>query len=289
MGFCESRAQETGVLDPGPSVARKGTAAEGIIQRARLVVDPALQNPVRASVWGMAIRAHSDDSEVKIQANLAEIFKLGNTALSLSLIEPVSKDGAITELADLDGLVGTTRGELAWTHDIAQQSTIAKYYARVTGSAPRFEYRTPAGLAKEETRKATVSGSAGVAFVEVDNVFRLGYRHENGFKAADERSICTPVNVGVPNAVECEAVALGPPASSTKNVIDFEYRRTLGNYTSFVLAVAHDVDNGVTGFDLPIWFIPDVHDKFGGGIRVGFRSDQKKSPTLSIFIGQFKP
>jgi len=34
--------------------------------------------------------------------------------------------------------------------------------------------------------------------------------------------------------------------------------------------------------------IPDASGSFGGGVRFWYRSDSRKHPTLSIFVGHFK-
>ena len=280
------RAQAMGVLDPGPMKARS-LGAVRLERLARLLVDPSLTNPLRASAWALSFNTLTENSEAKIQLNLAGILVDDSSAFSLGVIGPVNKKGQVSELADLDGLVGTTRAELAWTRHIAS-ATHRKFYARVAGAAPRFEYRTVPGLKSASARKAAFSGAAGIAFTTNVQVIRVGYRYEQTYNPASTQSVCVPANLGVTDALTCTSLVVGAPHLSRKNIVDGEYRVVFAKYISASVGISHNVDSGVTGFDVPIWMIPDASGSFGGGIRLGYRSDGHRHPTLSIFVGHFK-
>lgn len=280
------RAQAMGVLDPGPLKGRSLRATR-VERLARLLVDPSLANPVRASAWAFSFNTLTENSEAKIQLNLAGVVVDDSSAFSLGLIGPVNKKEPVSELADLDGLVGNTRAELAWTRHIAA-ATHRKFYARVTGAAPRFEYRTVPGLNSAAMRKAAFSGAGGVAFITNLHVLRLGYRYEQTYKAPNSQSVCVPANFGVADAFTCTSLVVGAPTRSRKNIIEGEYRVVFAKYISASVGVSHNVHSNVTGFDVPIWMIPDASGSFGGGVRFGYRSDGHKRPTLSIFVGHFK-
>ncbi len=263
------------------------------VKRLRLLVDPSEAGSVRSSAWAVALRALSDASEVKIQLNLSNRITGDSSALALAMIGPVNRKATITELADLDGLTGTTRVELAWTKNLAKEEG-NMIYARATGSRPQFQYRISPGLNAAETRKSVFGGAAGIAR-KVENKFllRAGYRYERSYKPQSEQSICTPVDVGVPNALRCVSIIIGEPREARKNLLDAEYRFIFGSYFSASAAVSYDIDNKITGFDLPIWMIPGVHTPgtkpaYGGGLRFGYRSDNRKHPTISVFVGGFK-
>jgi len=70
--------------------------------------------------------------------------------------------------------------------------------------------------------------------------------------------------------------------------VDGEYRAAFAKFISASFAISYNVDRGVTGIDIPVWMIPDASGSFGGGVRFGYRSDSRKHPTLSIFVGHFK-
>jgi hypothetical protein len=279
-------AQAMGVLDPGPRKARSLEAVR-VERLARLLVDPSLTNPLRASAWAVSFNTLTENSEAKVQLNLAGILVDDTSALSLGVIGPVNKKGQVSELADLDGLVGTTRVELAWTRHIAA-ATHRKFYARVAGAAPRFEYRAVPGLNSASVRKPVFSAAAGIAFTTNAQVIRLGYRHEHTYNPANSQSVCVPANLGVVGALICTSLVVGAPSRSRKNIVEGEYRAAFAKFISASVGVSHNVDSGVTGIDIPVWMIPDASGSFGGGVRFGYRSDSHKRPTLSIFVGHFK-
>ena len=266
-------AQATGVLNKSVARSRSLAAEEPTSQLARLLVDPSLSNPVRASAWSAALTASSTSSEAKIQINLADIMKSASDSLSslaLAIIAPLNKDDDFTELANLDGLVGTTRGEFAWTRGIADgDARQVKLFVTATGAAPRFEFRTAPGLVKSETRKPAYSVAGGVARIGQQTVLRLGYRYEDKYTAPDEQSICTPISVGIAGATACEHMVIGPPTQSRKNVVEGEFRWLTGKYFSTSLVARHDFSESVWGFDLPLWVIPDGEGNLGGGFRIG--------------------
>ena len=287
-------AQVSGVLDPEHNAPR-GEAAK-VLDRAardrleklaRLVVDPSLAGPFRSSAWGFTLRTVSGASEVAVQANLSQKTFGEKTAFSFGLIGPLNKDAATTNVANLDGLVGTTRGELGWVRDIAKPDTNS-WYARVAAAAPLFEYRATPGLVAAKDRKPMYNAAAGYVFKNLEYALRLGAKYERGFKSADEQTICTPATIGVPGALSCDSYVIGAPIALTKTMGEVEFRRLYSTTLSISVGVVYDFRNDVTGIDLPLWFIPDIKSGLGGGIRLGFRSDDKKRPTLSLFIGQFK-
>jgi hypothetical protein len=280
------RAQAIGVLDPGPIKER--SLRDARVERvARLLVDPSLSNPLRASAWALSFNARTENSEAKIQLNLAGIVVDDSSSLSLGLIGPVNKKEPVSELADLNGLTGTTRVEVAWTKSIAA-ATHRKFYARVSGAAPKLEYRTVPGLNSAAVRRAAYNASAGIAFTTSASVVRVGYRYEETYKNAAPHSVCIPADLGVANAFTCTSLVIGAPKRSTRNIIDGEYRVAFAKYISASVSISHSVNSGVTGIDVPIWMIPDASGSFGGGIRLGLRSDGHRHPTVSIFVGHFK-
>lgn len=256
----------------------------------RLLVDPSLANPVRASAWSAALTATSGASEAKVQFNLTDVLNmksLNTSSFALAIIAPLTAGEKLTELANLDGLVGTTRAALSWAREIADDSSNLKVFMTMTGAAPRFEFRTAPSLSESTTRKPTYGINGGAAWINLTWVARAGYRHESNWTAPTEQSVCTPVDIGVPAALTCKALVIGGPTQARKNVVDAEYRRVLRKDFTVGLTVSRNLDNGITGFDLPIWMIPDGEGNLGGGFRLGYRTDTKK-PTLSVFVGQFK-
>ena len=280
------KAQAMGVLDPGPAKARSLQGAR-VERLARLLVDPALTNPLRASAWALSFNTLTENSEAKIQLNLAGILVDDTSALSLGFIGPVNKKGQVSELADLDGLVGTTRAELAWTRHIAS-ATHRKFYARVAGAAPTFDYRTPSGLNAASTRKATFSGAAGVALTTNVRILRIGYRYERTFRPANSQSVCVPANLGVSGALTCSSLVIGAPTRWLNNIVDGEYRVVFAKYISASVGASLNLKTHTTGLDIPIWMIPDAGGSFGGGVRFGWVNNGHSHPTLSIFVGHFK-
>lgn len=292
-GDSARKAQRAAAIVAESQVLRKRFGREMndtmISQFAKLLVDPSLTSALRASSWGVSIGSTQSAGEVKIQANLADLISDSTTdALSLSLIGPLDSSNPATDLVDLDGLVGTTRAELAWTSDILNANwKHPSFSISATGAAPRFDYRPTATGTEQSTRKPTYAIEGGISTKSVRLAFGAGLRYEDLYKASDEQSICTPVDAAG-SAETCKNVVVGAPAHSKTTVAKAEVRWQFGKYTAASLNANYDIKNSVTGLALPIWVFPDIAGGFGGGIRFGYASDGDHHFSVAIFVGQFK-
>jgi hypothetical protein len=302
-------AQRTGVLDPsiprgqrkfGAEIALASLDSEGIDRFARLLLNLSDAGSAGSSTWKISVTSSNTGGEVGINVNLTDVvasvpglkrFSLVADPLSafrLSLLGPINARGPFTELADLNGLVGVARGELAYTHRLATVNFATPSLSLdVSGALPTFTFAEAATLARDTLRHRLFSAGVGLVFKNGTNFARLGYRYQNLYKANPEKPVCTPASFGPPGTSTCESLSIGAPNHSTKHAGELEVRYSFKQYVTANAQVSHDFQNSMTGVDVPVLFIPDAKSGLGGGVRFGYRTDTHR-PTASIFVGVFK-
>lgn len=281
-------AQSTGQFNPGSGVRKLGDDASRD-RTARLFVDPSISSPLRSSAWAFSLQSSSEKTEVKIQANLSDLKPEWKSALSFSLVGPVSENSALTDVANLDGLAGKTRAELAFSSDVARETT-TKTYGSLTFSSPLFEYRNNADVTrKEETRKALYAVKGGIVYSKAKYwTVSVGGRFEKSFVDQKKQTVCAPLSSGTPGALTCESLVVGAPSAAEKQASEVGVRRALSNYAAVSFNWIHDFKNSVDGFEIPIWVIPDAGGTLGGGLRITYVSERDKNLRISLFVGTFK-
>jgi hypothetical protein len=282
-----ARAQATGVLVPDGRVTP--AKARVLSNLAQLIVDPALRAPVRSSAWAAALRATAGASEAAIQLNLSN-FALGDSsAFSLAIVSPVTDNARSTEIANLDGLAGRTRGELTYTRNIASD-TRQSYYVGASLATPRFTYRLAPDGGETDRRRALTSVKAGLLFKDADatGMLTIGGRFERTYVAPDGTTLCRTV-AGNPSGVQtCEEQVIGEPLRRTLKVVDLELRGRLPRFGAVGARVERDFENDQTVLLIPLWLVPDTEKSFAGGVQASYRTQGSRRWAIAVFVGQFK-
>lgn len=294
----ELHAQRTGTLIP--AVEQEALASvEALAKRERqerfaaLVADPSLSSTLRSSAWTMSFTAFQQGQEAKLQANVCDILAdsaCKKSAIDLTLIAPVKKGEDVTEAANLSGLAGAARLELGGTLWLAEIEDGLGWYGpsvRVVVGRPSFDFRTPADLSQATVRRTIYSLAATLPFYKTDRtISSIGYRYDNAFKAASSQNVCVTAPFGPPGTQTCNDLVIGGPKQAQTRAAEFEYRRSF-RIAAAALTVTRDFANEVTGFDLPIWVVPNQSGGLGGGVRFGYRTDTKRL-TAALFVSEFK-
>ncbi len=292
------RAQKTGTLlgktDPSrwngivPNDANEATKAKRDTTFAVLLFDPSVTAPARSSAWTATIDPAGSNKEAKLQANVCDIFSAlcpGRSAASLTLAGPLNTSDDFTELADLDGLVGSARVQGSWTNN--STSPGAFYSFSGTFSDPSFAYRDSVALAKRSVDHAGYALEADLGSRTASVSWQIGLRSDQSYRARTSQNVCTPASFGPTGTTTCANLVVGAPSSVRHTVASVGGAWSFGGNGATRLTVSHDLESGVTGVDLPVWVIPDAKSGPAGGVRFGYRTDDKHI-TGSVFVSAFK-
>jgi len=263
-----------------------------------LMFDPSARSSLRASGWTIVI-AHEENNEARIQANLCDLFSglCGNkNSWDLTLAGPVDTSSKFNELADLDGLVGQARLESGYSVNVGAETGLT---AEIRGTYAKFrsEYHTTTSLAPATFDENATALNVGIGYkFQLDPaanrralsfLTKLSYRREDSFKAADSRHLCTPSSVGPSGTLECADFVVGEPSPDNGNALSVEQWMSIAGVAGIRLKFSHDFTKDVSGWELPVYVIPDGKGGIGGGVRVGYRTDDKK-PRFSVFVSALK-
>jgi hypothetical protein len=291
-------SQQTGRFSDEGIATRSATARAPATSTRALIFDPSATSSLRASGWTFVI-AHEEKNEARIQANLCDLVSAcgDHNGWDLTLAGPIDTTAKFTELGDLNGLIGKARVESGYGYNVGKDSGLT-LDVRATYAKFRSEYHVASSLSRETfDRNATALG-VGIGYKysplpkndatsALSFLTKLSYRLESSFKESDPRHLCAPSSTGPAGTLECGDFVVGEPTSDRRNVVAFEQWVSVAGVAGIRLRISRDVDNSVTGFDAPIYVLPDGKGGIGGGVRIGYRSDDKK-PRFSVFVGALK-
>ncbi|HKI00710.1 MAG TPA: hypothetical protein VKK31_01900 [Thermoanaerobaculia bacterium] len=112
----------------------------------------------------------------------------------------------------------------------------------------------------------------------------LSYGQGKTFSAGRTAEICVPF--GKNRALECGKFTVGSPKEKDTEDLAFEFRRLFKNI-GFAARFKRDLENDVTGVELPIYFLQKLGSsemELNGGVAIKWRSDTKDY-AVSAFIG----
>lgn len=161
------------------------------------------------------------------------------------------------------------------------------FASEATYSAPEtFKFVVPATLERKKEQHDGFSGRASFGWLPIVSPLPyvgLTFTYEDIFVPASPQQVCEPLNsIG---ALRCSNLALAPPTESKSSLLQLELRRYLPQATAALgLRVTRDIENDVTGIELPFWVVRDASGMLNGGIAAGWRSDTE-TWTLSAFVG----
>jgi hypothetical protein len=276
-------AQERGVLSRRGAISISGESAS-MESIARLLFNPELSGFARASSWAFSLLAFQEKGEAKLQANLCEVIACkGRHAVHFLLAGPVNSKTGFTELADLDGLIGSTRAELGGTYGLLSEVGLSP---KLTLARQTFDYIDPASLAARSDEHWSHSIGLGLSWKPVAKTqLTLSARREGLHKAAGQpQGVCRPATFGPPGTSACQNVVVGAPTEREPNIFEFEVAQNLGK-VAFRLKLAYDSD--VVAATLPLYVIPNTQGNLSGGVKLGYRSDEDR-PHVTFFVNAFE-
>jgi len=212
----------------------------------------------------------------------ANVFR--DALIKQARIEHPGKDASSGVVLDELSSAGQTQ-VLA---DIGLGKGIWLFGAEGTYSAPQtFNFVIPEtlGSAHERHDGYSVAASFGWLPLRPTGQYYIGatYTRVQKFEAPDSQQICVPFGVGA--ALTCSDVVVGGPEKKVKNVGQLETRMYFyGGQLAINPRLSHDFAKGITGVELPIYFLKDATGVLNGGLALGWRSDTREY-TVSAFVG----
>jgi len=255
---------------------------------AVLMLDPSLSALARSSSWTASVVPLGGSKEARVQANLCDIagaFCRRQDASSLMLAGPLNSGDDFTELANLDGLVGSARVQFSYTTSATAVGTA--YSITATFSEPGFAYRDTLTLARRSVDHAAYAIEVGDGYRWTSSALHAAVRWEQSYRARSAQNVCTPASFGPAGTTTCANLVMGAPSSSVKTVASVSGAWSIGGNGAVRLTLSHDVQHGVTGIDLPVWVVRNAAGGLAAGVRFGYRTDARQL-TASLFVSEFK-
>jgi hypothetical protein len=298
LGAGPALAQPTGALLRQTDSTRRarGLLAAGALSStpradtvfAALVYDPALAAAARASAWSAAVVHARPTTEARVQANVCDMLPVAcgaRGAASVLFAGPVSTSSEFTRLADLNGLFGSARVQASYTSNATDAGGFVA--AGGTFSQPHFAYRDSSTLARRSVERAAYALEAGGGRRWPSVSLYGGVRWEQAYHPRTARDVCAVATFGPAGTESCSSMVVGGPRGRERTVASVAGAWSIGAVGAGRLTISHDVQRGVTGFDLPVWVLPNPAGGLAGGLRFGYRTDTRET-TLSLFVSQFK-
>lgn len=113
--------------------------------------------------------------------------------------------------------------------------------------------------------------------------YTVSYRRENSFKEVGPTQVCSPLQ-NPKNAFSCQNVRLGAPTETKVDSIGVEFRKSFQNRFAVGPRLFRELDNDVTGLELPVWISRSTSGPLNLGLKLGWRSDTKDA-IYSLFAG----
>jgi hypothetical protein len=262
--------------------------AKGDTVFAALVFDPSLVALARSSAWTASVVSSGGVKDARVQANLCDIAGAicgARGASALMIAGPLNKDDDFTELADLDGLVNSARVQGSYTTN----ATSVGSYLAFSGmfSQPTFAYRDTVAFARRSIGHTAYAIEAGAGYRWAFVSLQGSVRWEQSYRARTRENICTPAPFGPPGTEQCEDMVLGAPYNHDRTVVSASSAWSIGGNGAMRLTVSQDLRHGVTGLDLPVWVMSNTAGGLAGGVRFGYRTDDRQL-TIALFVAEFK-
>lgn len=177
--------------------------------------------------------------------------------------------------------------------DGAEAALLKQSYLALQGSVnyglEELKYRDPADFAKQDSTKDVFSLSASMLYIpKLSNhlAFVAGGEYEREYKLPDSETRCQPQQTG-DNFLSCFNSAYGPPEKDDSATIFGAFRFSHGKGDRPItgeVKFAVDPDSGDWGVEAPLYLIKDKDQKYVGGIRVGYESEDKDA-FFGVFVG----
>jgi hypothetical protein len=264
------------------------SVARGDTIFAALVFDPSLAALARSSAWTASVVPAGPTKEARIQANLCDIAGAicgARSAVGLTIAGPLNSGDDFSELADLDGLVGSARVQGSYT---SNATSVGSFYAlSATFSQPTFAYRDSAVLGRRSVDHTAYAIAAGSGYRWSSVTLQGAMRWEQAYRAQASQNVCSPASFGPDGTETCANLVIGEPASSERTIASLSAAWSIGGNGAARLTISHDLGHSITGVDLPVWVMANPAGGLAGGVRFGYRTDTKQV-TVALFVSEFK-
>jgi hypothetical protein len=255
---------------------------------AALVFDPSLVALARSSAWTASIVPVGSSKEARVQANLCDVAAAvcgARGAASLTFAGPLSSSDEFRELADLDGLTGSSRVQAAWTTNATSVGAFESFSA--TYSHPSFAFRDSTTLGKRSIDHAMYSLQGGVGFRWAAAAVQGAVRWEHGYRPRTSQNVCGAAGFGPVGTQSCANMVVGAPADTGRIAASLSGAWSIGGNAAMRLTLSRDFTHRVSGVDLPVWLVRNAAGGLAGGVRFGYRTDAREV-TAALFVSEFK-
>lgn len=199
-------------------------------------------------------------------------------------------DGATTSIVgDLDGLAPSASAEVGYQWiEFGRRSRIT---LSAKAGTKAFKFADPTNVASDsKERKESYEASLGWSrfldnLVIFQNGALIGFRarYQESYKAADDVQICSPIE-GT-SSTTCRTTGSKAPTRLKPVILQAQLATLPIKNVGLALMVSRDIENDVTGVELPVYLVRD--EKTGllnGGIKLSWQSDTKDTSAI-LFIG----
>ena len=114
-----------------------------------------------------------------------------------------------------------------------------------------------------------------------------GVRYEKTFDQSAEQNICQSFDSDG-STLSCSNKRIGAPEESEQTIVFLDYGRrflTEDNKEKggIRVKISRDLDNDISGIEVPIWFVRDQNDALMGGVQLDW-NDKTDDVGISIFV-----
>jgi len=193
-----------------------------------------------------------------------------NNDCKLDVIDEQAVNGDSTELRS--AYQKYTKEYFKWGHI---------YELKIGAARNQYDYLDPA-LSEQSTTKLgwTIGASMGLSTPKRNAMFAFGFDLERAYEEQDSNVYC-PDSPSFP--VQCVTGSLGTPNKDWNRLLWVEARSAAFDIP-FSFRVTRELEDSITGIDMPIYFLHDEDGLFTGGLRLGWTSEN--GFDAGIFVGK---
>ena len=147
----------------------------------------------------------------------------------------------------------------------------------------RFDFINPANLATTEQHEYpwTAGAYVGIVPAGINALVSFEISRQRTYPSGSVSTVCPPGQ----GPVVCFMGNLEEPMAREAFVLAVEARTEVGGI-GLSLRIAHDLEDGKTGVDLPLFLFRHRKSGFDGGLRLGYATGTDDAPSVGLFLGR---